>query len=185
MTVVPDQQFVAKRFHGEDHLPERFKKQGSARAVGDLVSGILNPVIERRAGMTMDLIASWEEIVGSGHASLSRPEKLVWPAQVDEDDPFEAATLIVACESTHALFFQHDSAAIVERINSYFGFSAVQRLKILQKPVQNESAKGKAGKPDLQQQDRRRLQELLVDVDDDHLRGALEKMGRGVFSERS
>ena len=168
-----------------------WKKQGGggAKPVADLVSKLLNPVIERRAGMTMDLLAAWEHIVGEQHCQHSRPEKLHWPRQASDDDPFEPATLIVACEGGHALYLQHDSATIIERINTYFGFTAVARLKLVQKPIGNlvsvRDQKRKQKKQPLPEDKKANLAAMLKDISDPDLRAALEKMGRGVFSDGS
>ena len=53
------------------------------------------------------------------------------------EESFEPATLIIACEGGDALFLQHDSAAILARVNDYFGFTAVNKLKLVQKPIGN------------------------------------------------
>ncbi|MEE9313511.1 MAG: DciA family protein [Rhizobiaceae bacterium] len=156
-----------------------------AQPVADLVSKLLNPVIERRAGMTLDLIASWDEIAGVQHAAQSRPEKLLWPRQASDDDPFEPATLVVACEGGHALFLQHDSAAIIARINTYFGFSAVARLKLTQKPIGRREERKRKKTIVLNESKRRDLNEMLEEVTEPKLKAALEKMGKGVFSEGS
>jgi hypothetical protein len=171
-------------FVSDKHKKQWTNRRG-AQPVSDLVSKLLDPVIERRAGMTMDLLASWEEIVGSRHASLSRPEKLNWPRRAAEDDPFEPATLVVACESGHAVFLQHDSDNVVARVNDYFGFSAVKRLKLLQKPVNVAPSRTVGNKISQPDDNPSQLDELIKDVEDPDLKKALEKLGRGVFSRRS
>ena len=158
-----------------------------AQPVSDLVSKLLDPVIERRAGMTMDLIASWEEIVGERHAALSRPEKLNWPRRSDDEDAFEPATLVVACDGGHALFMQHDSTEVLASVNDYFGFTAVSKLKLVQKPLQqvqrrnpNRTVQGK-----LAQSKADKLDAMVSDIEDENLKKALKKLGKGVFSEGS
>ena len=133
----------------------------------------------------MDLIASWDEIVGDLHAEKSRPEKLVWPRQANDDDPFEPATLVLACESGHAMYLQHDSATVIERVNTYFGFAAVARLKLLQKPISNILKPDHPANQPLNNDEAGRLDKILSTVEDPKLRQSLEKMGRGVFSEGS
>lgn len=161
------------------------KKFYQAKPVSDLVSKLVNPVIERRAGMTTDLMLAWEDIVGDQHARHSRPEKLDWPRKADAEDPFEPATLIVACEGAHALFLGHESSRIISHINQYFGFAAVKRLKIVQKPVETTVAKARPELRPLSDEKRQRVEALLSSVDDHDLKTALEKMGIGVFSRRS
>lgn len=168
-----------------DGPKKQWTNRRGAQPVSDLVTKLLNPVFERRAGMTMDLIASWGEIVGEQHAAKSRPEKLVWPRQASDDDPFEPATLILACESAHALFLQHDSTAVISRVNTYFGFTAVTRMKIVQKPLVEldfEVAKEKRALPETK---RERLLDMVEDIEDPKLKEALIKLGEGVFSEGS
>lgn len=168
-----------------DKYKRQWKNNRGAQPVSDLVSKLLDPVIERRAGMTMDLLASWEDIVGPDHARRSRPEKLHWPRRATDEDSFEPATLVLACESGHAMFLQHDSDNVLAQVNDYFGFSAVRRLKLVQKPVR-VVARPQTGTTAADMQGKEeRLKELIRDVDDPGLKLALEKLGRGVFSKRS
>ncbi len=172
-----------------DPLAQNTKKQAQnnrgAQPVSDLVSNLLDPIIERRAGMTMDLMAAWSEIAGEKHAAHSRPEKLNWPRQASDDDPFEPATLVIACEGHHALFLQHDTSAIMSSVNTYFGFAAVVHIKIVQKPLPVREQRKLRARADLPVEDRRDLDALLADITDPDLKHALEKMGKAVFSRRS
>ncbi len=202
---------------------KQWTNRRGAQPVSDLVSKLLDPVIERRAGMTMDLIASWEDIVGARHANRSRPEKLQWPRPPGGDvsgdvrgdfgndlsgersgseaggaQAFEAATLVVACDGGHALYLQHDGDTILAQVNDYFGFSAVGRLKLVQKPIA-ASHRNKVGSRfgsdrqipvgdatfNLAAAEQDRLNDLVSDVEDEQLKNALINLGRGVFSERS
>ena len=168
----------------DDDKKQWINRRG-AQPVSDLVSKLLDPVIERRAGMTMDLIGSWREIVGDNHAAKSQPEKLHWPRQISDDDPFEPATLIVACEGGHALYLQHDSEAVLAAVNDYFGYSAVARLKLVQKPVTVRMHRDRNRKRQLDKQDANHLLHLIDEVRDPQLKRALEKLGRGIFSKGS
>lgn len=151
--------------------------------MGDLVSRLLDPVIERRAGMTMDLIASWTEIVGDRHGNKSAPQKLNWPRQASDDQPFEPATLVVACDTGHVLFMQHDTTTIISRVNAWFGFSAVARVKFTQRDTKAVKVSDNLATPDPQRT--AKLATALAEIDDPNLRNALQKMGVGVFSRGS
>lgn len=71
----------------------------NAVPLGDLTGGILDPVLRRRAGLSLGLVQSWDEIVGERLALLTRPERIAWPRRMNEDDPFQPATLVIACEA--------------------------------------------------------------------------------------
>ena len=56
-------------------------------------------------------------------------------ARMHDDDPFEPAVLVVACEGAAALHLQHETGEIISRVNAFLGFSAIGRIRIVQKPV--------------------------------------------------
>ena len=74
---------------------------------------------------------------------------------------------------------------IIERVNSFFGFNAIDRIKIVQKSVKIDEKPRRQPKPELDKQQRQRLSDLVDSVEDEKLKLALSKMGEGVFSERS
>lgn len=174
-----------KAGEGKRAKVQQWANKRGPQPVADLVSKLLNPVIERRAGMTTDLIASWDHIAGAQHAEKSRPEKLLWPRQASDDDPFEPATLVVACESGHALYLQHDLDSVVQRINTYFGFAAVARIKLTQKEIARPQVRTAPPELNVPAKSQEGLKRMLESVTDPDLRQALEKMGKGVFSNRS
>ena len=110
-------------------------RYGNPLPVGDVATGILDPMLRRKAGISTALVQSWEEIVGSRLAASTRPEKIVWPRRAGEDDPFQPATLVIACEGAAALRLQHETGEIIDRVNGFLGFGAVARIRIVQKPV--------------------------------------------------
>ncbi|TIR06044.1 MAG: DUF721 domain-containing protein, partial [Mesorhizobium sp.] len=104
---------------------------GNPVPVSDLATQILDPVLRKRAGMSIGLVQSWEEIAGPRLASRSRPEKIQWPRRMHEDDPFEPAVLVIACEGMAALHLQHETGEIINRVNAFLGFNAIGRIRIV------------------------------------------------------
>lgn len=150
------------------------------RKLSELIGKVLEPIVARRTGMQVELLAGWKEMVGEEFASTTRPEKIDWPRRAHEDDPFEPGTLVVACEPASALFFQHELGPIVERTNQFFGFEAIKRVRIRQKPVSSGPDKlATSGK--LSNEEERRLEGALSDIDDPELRETLSRLGRGVM----
>jgi len=164
-------------------------KRFEPRSVSEIIGKVLEPVLARRSGMTLDLIKAWPELVGEEFRETTRPEKINWPRRANEDDPFKPAVLVVACENSAALFFQHEQAAILERINVFFGFEAIGRVTILQKQVMASSDKKKSNKPALSSkftnEEEIRLASILDEIDDPKLKETLTKLGRGVFAKNS
>ena len=171
-------------------MSDGHKNQGKsgfgARPVSDYVSRLLDPVIERRAGMSMDLKTSWVDIVGEDYAAYCRPEKCNWPKKADVDDSFQPATLVLACEEGHAIYLQHDTGLIIERVNGFFGFHAVDRIKFVQKPLNQPSKREKQRMTEpLEAEGLSALKKSISGVEDDKIRDALERLGKNIFSKRS
>lgn len=158
------------------------RRYGNAAPVGDLAAGILDPVLRKRAGITIGLVQSWEEIVGSRMAETTRPQKIVWPRRAHEDEPFEPGTLVIACEGLAALHLQHESGEVISRVNSFLGFAAIGRLKIVQKPVA-AAPKQRPALRDLSREETTRLDGLVRDIEDEGLRQSLTRLGRSVLGE--
>ena len=159
-------------------------KRGHARPLAELASRVIEPVMARRAGMTLDLLAAWPEIVGAPHDDYTRPERIQWPRRATDDDPFEAGTLFVACDGARAVLFMHETEACVARVNAFFGFRAVARIRLVQKPVRRRAAPARREPPEPAPEARVRLDAIVSRIEDEGLRARLERLGRGVFAGR-
>lgn len=160
------------------------RRSYNAKPVSDLSSEILDPVLRKRAGISVGLVQSWEEIVGAKVALQSRPEKILWPRRLGEDDPFQPATLVIACEARAALHIQHEAGEIISRINGFLGFPAVARLRIVQKPVRVNIPKPRPVLRPLSAVEEATLDRRLEGIEQDALRQSLEALGRAIMGRR-
>jgi hypothetical protein len=157
---------------------------GNPVPVSDLAAAVLDPVLRKRAGLSIGLVQSWEEIVGARIAAKSRPERLQWPRRAGDDEPFRGAVLIVACEGIAALHLQHETTEVIGRINAFLGFDAVERIRIVQKPVQTVT---KAPRPSLRAltpAEKTQIASQVRLIEDDGLRVSLERLGASVRGSR-
>ncbi|UDL91666.1 DUF721 domain-containing protein [Mesorhizobium sp. PAMC28654] len=157
---------------------------GNPVPVGDLSILILDPVLRKRAGISIGLVQSWEEIAGPRLASRSRPEKIQWPRRMHEDDPFEPAVLVIACEGMAALHLQHETGEIINRVNAFLGFNAIGRIKIVQKPMTTDKGRQKPTLRPLTAAEKTKLSATVGKVEDDALRASLERLGATLIGER-
>jgi hypothetical protein len=152
--------------------------------VSDLATDILDPVLRKRAGISLGLVQSWEEIVGPRLAAQSRPEKIQWPRRLHEDDPFEPAVLVIACDGVTALHIQHQSGEIVGRANAFLGFNAIGRVRIVQKPVSAAKPSKKPVLRPLTGAETAKIHKTVEKIEDDGLRASLERLGAAVLGEK-
>ncbi|SFR96120.1 DUF721 domain-containing protein [Sphingomonas jatrophae] len=102
-------------------------RSNRARAVGDMLPSVGGTCFRRFGFVQHTVVSRWPEIVGDRFARVSTPESIRFPAGKKAE-----GTLCVAVEGAHAPMFQHVAPAIVERVNRFFGYSAVAKVAIRQ-----------------------------------------------------
>src|SRR3954463_3268838 len=114
----------------------RMAKPGpiSAKPLSLLLGDVFSDAYAKQGFAARELVTRWAEIAGAEIARHSEPLKLQWPRPV-EGQPQEPATLILRVEGPAALEIQHKSDIILERVNRFFGWSAVGRLALRQAPL--------------------------------------------------
>jgi hypothetical protein len=157
--------------------PRKGEKQ-----ISELTNGIIDPVLARRAGINSALLGSWDEIAGEDFADCTRPEKITW-ARGGDDGSFRPGVLTIACEGARALFLTHAQGELIQRINSFFGFAAVQQIRIVQKPVYQQVKRSRAPPP-LKGEAARKLEGMMQGIEDDKLRQAIARLGTAVLGKR-
>ncbi|WP_343313799.1 DUF721 domain-containing protein [Brucella sp. BE17] len=160
------------------------RKKRGFRPLADMTSALMDPMLQKRAGINIALLQSWEDIVGPAIGAQSRPLRIVWPRRMHEDDPFKPATLVIACEGFAALQLSHETGEVIARVNGFLGFSAIGRIKIEQKPpVLPVRPKQKRLAP-LAPSEERRIDQVTGEIEDDALRIALARLGKNILAEK-
>ncbi len=154
---------------------------GNAVPVSDLATRLLDPVLRKRTGISIELVQSWPEIVGPRLAERSRPEKIQWPRRMHEDDPFEPAALVIACEGAAALHLQHETGEIIGRVNAFLGFAAVGRVKIVQKPITIDRPKPRPVPRKLTSAESAQLAGKVGAIENEGLRASLKQLGANII----
>ncbi|ARM87338.1 hypothetical protein RHEC894_CH00997 [Rhizobium sp. CIAT894] len=154
-----------------------------AKQISELANGLIDPVLARRAGINTALLGSWDEIAGEDFADCTRPEKIAWARGGNEEGGFRPGVLTIACEGARALFLTHAQGELIQRINSFFGFSAVHQIRIVQKPV-SQAVRRSRTPPPLKGEAARKLEGMMEGIEGDKLRQAIQRLGTAVMGKR-
>ncbi len=151
--------------------------------LGDAVARAIAPLASRRGLTTSDLLPAWRDLVGRRFANATRPERLVWPkGQANEGRP---AQLVVRVDGPMAVFLQHEAGQIVERVNAFVGYAAIDRIRIVQGPVATPAGPAERRKlRTLAADEEAALGRRLDSVEDGGLKAALDRLGRSVLGEK-
>lgn len=167
-------------------MPARQLRRGVVQ-ISEVANGLIDPVLAKRAGINTMLLGSWEEIVGAEFAECTRPERIAWPRRASEmageGGGHQPGVLTIACEGARALFLSHQQGEIIQRINGFFGFPAVNQVRIVQKPVTVHMPHRARPRP-LTGAAARHLDELVDGIEGEALKAALKRLGTAVLGRR-
>jgi hypothetical protein len=161
-------------------------KPKEAKLLADLVGKAMTPACRKRGFASVDIVTAWPDIVGERYGSRVQPDKLIWPRQPELSDPEKPplpATLVVHTDGATALMLSHDSSQVIERINTFYGWAAIGRIKILQKPVRTKRPEPPKPLRSLTKREEEKLDKSLEGVENDRLREALKKLGAQVIAK--
>lgn len=153
----------------------QMRRGGGLRRLPDLLSHVLDPAARRRGLAEAKLLTEWPTIVGPGLAARCQPIRL------SQSKDVRGGILVLHVAGTAALELQHSELQILERINGFFGFPAVSRLRLIQAPPLRRIARpAPAACRRLPDADEVQVTEAVRAIRDPGLRSALAALGRAL-----
>ena len=150
---------------------------GPAKPIADLMPQIGRAAFRRFGFVQSSVVTRWPEIVGEHHAKVCMPESIRFPPGEKSEGILQLVVL-----PAHAPLIQHVIPEIIERVNRFFGYRAVTRVKLRQGPVQPPAAEApRTGPPSLKPIPLE-LGDSLRDIGDPELRTVLESLARSLGS---
>jgi hypothetical protein len=147
---------------------------GQARAIADLMPEIGRTAFRRFGFVQSSVVSRWPEIVGPHHARICAPESIRFAPGAKSEGILQ---LVVV--PAHAPLIQHVIPEIIERVNRFFGYNAVAKVKLRQGAVTPPQAKDRTAPPSLKPIPLE-LGESLRDIGDPELRQVLESLARSL-----
>lgn len=148
---------------------------GAARSVAELMPEIGRTAFRRFGFVQSSVVTRWPEIVGPRHARVCAPEAIRFPPGEKSDGILQ---LVVV--PAHAPIIQHVIPEIIERVNRFFGYNAVSRVKLRQGEVKPPPAEERPAAPPSLKPIPVELGESLRDIGDPELRAVLESLARSL-----
>ncbi len=147
----------------------------------ELVKKRFRSVAERRGFAATQLVMSWHEVVGEEIASISEPINVAF------DPRREEVTLTLLSSGAYAEQVRLSAPVILERVNSAYGYKAVERIRVTQ------SWKGRRAKSQAERRDEEPRPnahatdwispESLGGIQDEELKKALTELGNFICAK--
>ncbi|GGC25028.1 hypothetical protein GCM10011371_10810 [Novosphingobium marinum] len=151
---------------------------GPARSISELMPEIGRTAFRRFGFVQSSVVTRWPEIVGREHARVCVPESIRFPPGEKSEGILQLVVL-----PAHAPLIQHVVPEIVERVNRFFGYNAVARVKLRQGQVKAPPAEEKRAAPPSLKPVPVELGDSLRDIGDPELRAVLESLARSMGSK--
>lgn len=148
-----------------------------APKAGAAVNKVLRPLSKKfgsGGASAASLSKHWPDIVGTRWARISKPVKFTGGK--------DGRTLIIAAPGAAATLIMSASGPIIERLNGHLGEGYIHRIRVIQTKMRAES-KPTIPKRGLSPREEIQLQEGLSKIENNSLKQALEKLGRGVLTD--
>ena len=149
----------------------------AAPSAGMAVSRVLRPLSKTYGGgsSALTLEKVWPDIMGPRWSKISTPVRFIGGRS--------GRTLVISAPGAAAAMILAQSGPILERLNTHLGAGHVTRLKLVQSrmtaPPQTKPMRG------LSPTQEKDLREGLSNIENDALKQALNKLGRGVISREN
>ena len=159
--------------------PRRFERArgGGARAISELMPEVGRTAFRKFGFVQSSVVTRWPEIVGERHSRACAPESIRFPIGEKRDGILQRVV-----KPAFAPQIQHSIPDIIERVNRFFGYAAVAKVKLRQGEVQAAPAvaqTSRAAPPSLKPIPFE-LGDSLRDIGDPELRTVLESLARSL-----
>ena len=154
--------------------PER-PRGGPARPIFELMPEIGRSAFRRFGFVQSSVVTRWAEIVGADQARVTCPEAIRFPPGERSD-----GILQLLVEPAHAPLVAHMAPEIIARVNRFFGYNAIARVKLRQGRVQPRADTSLRAAPPMLKPVPIELGDSLRDIGDPELRAVLESLARSM-----
>lgn len=170
---------TANRAAGRKKVREYQRPRGgSAKQISDLMPQVGRSAFRRYGFVQSSVVSRWPEIVGLTHAKVCTPEMIRFPPGEKSE-----GIMHLVVKPAHAPLIQQILPEIIERVNRFFGYRAVARIKMRQGAVKAPEGKEKPKSPPSLKPIPMELGDSLRDIGDPELRTVLESLARSLGND--
>lgn len=152
-------------------------------SVAEMTLPLTTQILGQRGFIQMDLLSSWQSVVGVEIAQYSLPQKIVFP----KNSCNNGCLTIIVPAGAFALELSQNKQKIIDKINTYFGYPAVADIKIIQNSapqdiISNKKSIDKVKKTVVSAKEESYITKLTEGIEHSELREAIQNLGRFIIA---
>ncbi len=137
------------------------------------IKHITQPILGQRGFAGTDILSYWDDIVGEHLAKGIRPEKLTF----EKENRTNGTLHVKSAGGAFAILFEHQKHKVMERINFFFGYPAVGKIKISQGKISFKMPPPVMPKKFVTPQQVDELKAKVAPIEDETLREMVYQLG--------
>tara|TARA_E500000318_G_scaffold8116_1_gene7399 strand:- start:1980 stop:2603 length:624 start_codon:yes stop_codon:yes gene_type:complete len=152
------------------------ERRNGLRNVAPLVGNLTRPLVRKRGFFQTEIILHWAEIVGRDLEKFTMPVKYIQP----RGENAGGGTLVIRVSGPVAIELQHRMPQIIDRVNTYFGYRAVERIKMMQGDISRPERTVHTPTSVPEGNIAKASEINIAKIEDPHLREVLTRLGRHI-----
>jgi hypothetical protein len=152
------------------------QRRPGLRNVAPIIGNLTRPLVRKRGFFHAEILLHWDQIVGPDMANFTAPIRYSPP----RGENAGGGTLTIRVSGPAALELQHRMPQIIERVNTYFGYRAVERVKMMQGDVTRPERPVKRPENVPEGEIRPDSEKVIGEIEDPALRETLLRLGRHI-----
>lgn len=128
----------------------------------------------------VDILEHWEDMIGTDLAKGARPEKLTF----EKNARTHGTLLVKTAGGAFAMLFEHQRARVIERINTFFGYPAVSKIKIVQGALKLQAPIKARPQKVISSAEMNKLTQKVAAIEDETLRTATFEIGKELLKRK-
>lgn len=153
------------------------------------LSASMTPLIKKLLGAKgmaeVEILANWKNIVGEDLAKYSLPQRIEFKVGSRNN----GTLYLMAASGGFAMEIQHRTPLILEKINTFFGYQAVSKLKLIQNdgfinPETPAVYEDNLEKKLVTKEEQNYIDSVTEDIQHKELKLSLQKLGKSIFSTK-
>ena len=150
------------------------------------ISSFAAKLLGKKGMMEMKILSEWTDIVGEELAKHSLPEKISFAKDARDNGVLH----LIVSSGAYALEISHITPMILEKINVYFGYKAVAKIKTIQASAGLNSFletkfDDKEDKKLVSKEQQTYINKITEDVKNSELKDRLRSLGESIFKHNN
>ena len=109
----------------KNNIKQRFKTIQGLRSFKDTLPKNIKKIIKKKGHIFSETLNNWKYIVGT------EIFKICYPKSFKNSNKFGVSTLHILVKRGHEIDLEYSKKDIVDKMNSFFGYAVVEKLKFI------------------------------------------------------